>query len=92
MSWDTESLGLASQAGRDKRPSTMRSPPSGGRGPRLPGPQGVRTVLFDRPPSSSYVIFLSDGQMTRGLLGAPAPDGQDKITVSTVAIEGRDVP
>ncbi|OLD68483.1 MAG: hypothetical protein AUF63_02870 [Candidatus Rokubacteria bacterium 13_1_20CM_70_15] len=47
-------------------------------------------VLFDRPALLKHVIFLSDGQMTRGdFQGLLRRMAKDKITVSTVAI-GKD--
>src|SRR5205809_786039 len=47
-------------------------------------------VLFDRPALLKHVIFLSDGQMTRGdFAGLLRRMAKDKITVSTVAI-GKD--
>ena len=51
-------------------------------------------VLFDRPALLKHVIFLSDGQMTRGdFSGLLRRMAKDKITVSTVAIgKDADVP
>src|SRR4029434_6144402 len=51
-------------------------------------------VLFDRPALLKHVIFLSDGQMTRGdFAGLLRRMAKDKITVSTVAIgKDADVP
>ena len=51
-------------------------------------------VLFDRPALLKHVIFLSDGQMTRGdFQGLLRRMAKDKITVSTVAIgKDADVP
>src|SRR5882762_8863164 len=47
-------------------------------------------ILFDRPALLKHVIFLSDGQMTRGdFAGLLRRMAKDKITVSTVAI-GKD--
>ena len=47
-------------------------------------------MLFDRPALLKHVIFLSDGQMTRGdFQGLLRRMSKDKITVSTVAI-GKD--
>jgi hypothetical protein len=47
-------------------------------------------VLFERPALLKHVIFLSDGQMTRGdFAGLLRRMSKDKITVSTVAI-GKD--
>jgi hypothetical protein len=47
-------------------------------------------VLFERPALLKHVIFLSDGQMTRGdFSGLIRRMAKDKITVSTVAI-GKD--
>jgi hypothetical protein len=47
-------------------------------------------VLYDRPALLKHVIFLSDGQMTRGdFAGLVRRMSKDKITVSSVAI-GKD--
>ncbi len=91
-------LGRAAARGpRQAGASTTRSPrsrPAGGTD-GYPALKESYQVLFDRPALLKHVIFLSDGQMTRGdfaglLIRRMA---KDKITVSTVAIgKDADVP
>src|SRR5438132_5715041 len=93
MSWDTEFLwdsplrNAKDKAGIHRAIATIRA---GGGTDGYPALKECYRVLYDSPAVLKHVIFLSDGQMTRGdfagLLGRMA---KDKITVSTVAI-GKD--
>ncbi len=90
MSWDTEFLWDSPvRSARDKAAihrsiATIRA---GGGTDGYPALKEAYRVLFERPAVLKHVVFLSDGQMTRGdftgLLGRMA---KDKITVSSIAI------
>src|ERR1700704_475722 len=93
MSWDTEFIWDAPlKPARDKQGihhaiSTIKA--GGGTDGYLALKEAYQ-VLFDRPALLKHVIFLSDGQMTRGdFQGLLRRMSKDKITVSTVAI-GKD--
>jgi hypothetical protein len=97
MSWDTEFIWDAPlKPARDKQGihhaiSTIKA---GGGTDGYPALKEAYQVLFDRPALLKHVIFLSDGQMTRGdFSGLLRRMAKDKITVSTVAIgKDADVP
>ena len=97
MSWDTEFIwDSALRPARDKQAihhaiSTIKA---GGGTDGYPALKESYQVLFDRPALLKHVIFLSDGQMTRGdFSGLLRRMAKDKITVSTVAIgKDADVP
>jgi uncharacterized membrane protein len=97
MSWDTEFLWDAPlKLARDKQGihraiSTVKA---GGGTDGYPALKEAYQVLFERPALLKHVIFLSDGQMTRGdFSGLLRRMAKDKITVSTVAIgKDADVP
>ncbi|HEX9747889.1 MAG TPA: VWA domain-containing protein [Methylomirabilota bacterium] len=97
MSWDTEFLWDAPvKPARDKQGihhaiSTIKA---GGGTDGYPALKEAYQILFDRPALLKHVIFLSDGQMTRGdFSGLLRRMAKDKITVSTVAIgKDADVP
>jgi len=90
MSWDTEFLwdsplrSAKEKAAVHRAIATIRA---GGGTDGYPALKECYRVLYDSPAVLKHVIFLSDGQMTRGdfagLLGRMA---KDKITVSTIAI------
>jgi len=93
MSWDTEFLWDAPmQAARNKQAihhaiATIRA---GGGTDGYPALKEAYLALYDRPALLKHIIFLSDGQMTRGdFAGLIRRMAKDKITVSTVAI-GKD--
>jgi uncharacterized membrane protein len=93
MSWDTEFLWDSPvRSAREKAVihrsiATIRA---GGGTDGYPALKEAYRVLFDRPAVLKHVIFLSDGQMTRGdFQGLLSRMAKDKITVSTVAI-GKD--
>src|ERR1044071_3240029 len=93
MSWDTEFLwDVPIRAAKDKGAihhaiATIKA----GRGTDgYPALKESYSVLFERPALLKHVIFLSDGQMTRGdFQGLLRRMSKDKITVSTVAKGGR---
>jgi Ca-activated chloride channel family protein len=97
MSWDTEFVWDAPlRPARDKQAihrsiSTIKA---GGGTDGYPAIKESYQVLFERPALLKHVIFLSDGQMTRGdFAGLLRRMAKDKITVSTVAIgKDADVP
>lgn len=97
MSWDTEFLwDWPVRPARDKQGihhaiSTIKA---GGGTDGYPAIKEAYQILFDRPALLKHVIFLSDGQMTRGdFSGLLRRMSKDKITVSTVAIgKDADVP
>ena len=97
MSWDTEFIWDSPvRPARDKQAihraiSTIKA---GGGTDGYPALKESYQVLFDRPALLKHVIFLSDGQMTRGdFAGLLRRMAKDKITVSTVAIgKDADVP
>ncbi|HXJ79574.1 MAG TPA: VWA domain-containing protein, partial [Candidatus Methylomirabilis sp.] len=97
MSWDTEFVWDSPlRQARDKQAihraiSTIKA---GGGTDGYPALKESYQVLFERPALLKHVIFLSDGQMTRGdFAGLLRRMAKDKITVSTVAIgKDADVP
>ncbi len=93
MSWDTEFLWDAPvRPAKDKQAihHAIATIKAGGGTDGYPALKESYTVLFERPALLKHVIFLSDGQMTRGdFQGLLRRMAKDKITVSTVAI-GKD--
>jgi uncharacterized membrane protein len=93
MSWDTEFIWDASvQPARNKAAihHAIATIKAGGGTDGYPALKESYRVLFERPALLKHVIFLSDGQMTRGdFAGLIRRMVKDKITISTVAI-GRD--
>jgi uncharacterized membrane protein len=93
MSWDTEFIWDSAMKGaRDKAAihHAIATIKAGGGTDGYPALKESYAVLFDRPALLKHVIFLSDGQMTRGdFAGLLRRMAKDKITVSTVAI-GKD--
>ena len=93
MSWDTEFVWDASvRQAKDKAAihHAIATIKAGGGTDGYPALKESYQVLFDRPALLKHVIFLSDGQMTRGdFQGLLRRMAKDKITVSTVAI-GKD--
>ncbi len=97
MSWDTEFVWDAPlKPARDKQAihHSIATIKAGGGTDGYPALKEAYQVLFDRPALLKHVIFLSDGQMTRGdFAGLLRRMAKDKITVSTVAIgKDADVP
>ena len=93
MSWDTEFIwDVPVRAARDKTAihHAIATIKAGGGTDGYPALKEAYAVLFERPALLKHVIFLSDGQMTRGdFQGLLRRMAKDKITVSTVAI-GKD--
>jgi Ca-activated chloride channel family protein len=93
MSWDTEFVWDAPvRPAKDKGAvhHAIATIKAGGGTDGYPALKEAYSVLFDRPALLKHVIFLSDGQMTRGdFAGLLRRMAKDKITVSTVAI-GKD--
>ena len=93
MSWDTEFIWDASvRPAKDKAAihHAIATIKAGGGTDGYPALKESYQVLFERPALLKHVIFLSDGQMTRGdFQGLLRRMAKDKITVSTVAI-GKD--
>lgn len=93
MSWDTEFVwDVPLQPVRDKTVihRAIATIKAGGGTDGYPALRESYRALFERPALLKHVIFLSDGQMTRGdFAGLIRRMVKDKITVSTVAI-GRD--
>jgi len=93
QSWDTEFIWDAPvRPARDKSAvhHAIATIKAGGGTDGYPALKESYAVLFDRPALLKHVIFLSDGQMTRGdFQGLLRRMAKDKITVSTVAI-GKD--
>jgi Ca-activated chloride channel homolog len=90
MSWDTEFLwdsplrSAKDKAAIHRAIATIRA---GGGTDGYPALKESYRVLYDSPAVLKHVIFLSDGQMTRGdFLGLLSRMAKDKITVSTIAI------
>ena len=97
MSWDTEFIWDSPvKPARDKQTihHAIATIKAGGGTDGYPAIKESYQVLFDRPALLKHVIFLSDGQMTRGdFAGLLRRMAKDKITVSTVAIgKDADVP
>ena len=93
MSWDTEFIWDAPvRSARDKQAihTAISTIKAGGGTDGYPALKESYQVLFERPALLKHVIFLSDGQMTRGdFSGLIRRMAKDKITVSSVAI-GKD--
>ncbi len=93
MSWDTEFLWDAPvRQAKDKQGihHAIATIKAGGGTDGYPALKESYAVLFERPALLKHVIFLSDGQMTRGdFQGLLRRMAKDKITISTVAI-GKD--
>jgi uncharacterized membrane protein len=93
QSWDTEFIwDSAIKPARDKAAihHAIATIKAGGGTDGYPALKESYAVLFERPALLKHVIFLSDGQMTRGdFAGLLRRMSKDKITVSTVAI-GKD--
>jgi Ca-activated chloride channel family protein len=90
MSWDTEFLwdsplrNAKDKAAIHRAIGTIRA---GGGTDGYPALKESYRVLYDSPAVLKHVIFLSDGQMTRGdFVGLLSRMAKDKITVSTIAI------
>ncbi len=97
MSWDTEFIWDSPvRPAKDKQAihHSIATIKAGGGTDGYPALKESYQVLFDRPALLKHVIFLSDGQMTRGdFAGLLRRMAKDKITVSTVAIgKDADVP
>ncbi len=97
MSWDTEFIWDSPlKPAKDKQSihHAIATIKAGGGTDGYPALKESYQVLFDRPALLKHVIFLSDGQMTRGdFAGLLRRMAKDKITVSTVAIgKDADVP
>lgn len=97
MSWDTEFLWdaqLRPARRKDAIHHAIATIKAGGGTDGYPALKEAYAVLFERPALLKHVIFLSDGQMTRGdFHGLLRRMAKDKITVSTVAIgKDADVP
>jgi Ca-activated chloride channel homolog len=97
MSWDTEFVWDSPvRPARDKQAihRAIATIKAGGGTDGYPAIKESYQVLFERPALLKHVIFLSDGQMTRGdFAGLLRRMAKDKITVSTVAIgKDADVP
>ncbi len=93
MSWDTEYIwDVPVRTAKDKQAihHAIATIKAGGGTDGYPALKESYAVLFERPALLKHVIFLSDGQMTRGdFAGLLRRMAKDKITVSTVAI-GKD--
>ena len=93
MSWDTEFIwDFPVKPARDRAAAhhAVATIKAGGGTDGYPALKEAYAVLFDRPALLKHVIFLSDGQMTRGdFAGLLRRMSKDKITVSSVAI-GKD--
>ncbi|MGH7418301.1 MAG: VWA domain-containing protein, partial [Candidatus Rokuibacteriota bacterium] len=93
QSWDTEFIwDFSVKAAKDKGAAhhAVATIKAGGGTDGYPALKESYSVLFDRPALLKHVIFLSDGQMTRGdFAGLLRRMTKDKITVSSVAI-GKD--
>jgi uncharacterized membrane protein len=93
QSWDTEYIwDVPMRAARDKGAihHAIATVKAGGGTDGYPALKETYSQLFERPALLKHVIFLSDGQMTRGdFTGLLRRMVKDKITVSSVAI-GKD--
>jgi Ca-activated chloride channel family protein len=93
QSWDTEFIwDVPVRAARDKGAihHAIATIKAGGGTDGYPALKESYSVLFERPALLKHVIFLSDGQMTRGdFQGLLRRMVKDKITVSAVAV-GKD--
>jgi uncharacterized membrane protein/secreted protein with Ig-like and vWFA domain len=93
QSWDTEfiwDVGIRTARDRNAIHHAIATIKAGGGTDGYPALKDAYALLFERPALLKHVIFLSDGQMTRGdFTGLLRRMVKDKITVSTVAI-GKD--
>jgi uncharacterized membrane protein len=93
QSWDTEFIwDVPMRTAKDKGAihHAIATIKAGGGTDGYPALKETYTQLFERPALLKHVIFLSDGQMTRGdFTGLLRRMVKDKITVSSVAI-GKD--
>jgi uncharacterized membrane protein len=93
MSWDTEFVWdspVGAARNRQAIHHAIATIKAGGGTDGYPALKEAYQVLFERAAVLKHVIFLSDGQMTRGdFAGLIRRMAKDKITVSTVAI-GKD--
>jgi uncharacterized membrane protein len=93
QSWDTEFLwDVPMRSAKDKSAihHAIATIKAGGGTDGYPALKETYAQLFERPALLKHVIFLSDGQMTRGdFAGLLRRMVKDKITVSSVAI-GKD--
>jgi uncharacterized membrane protein len=93
QSWDTEFIwDVPMRPAKDKGAihHAVATIKAGGGTDGYPALKETYTQLFERPALLKHVIFLSDGQMTRGdFSGLLRRMVKDKITVSSVAI-GKD--
>src|SRR5438046_7463290 len=90
MSWDTEFIWDAPvRSAKDRQAihHAVATIKAGGGTDGYPALKESYAVLFERPALLKHVIFLSDGQMTRGdFQGLLRRMAKAKITVSRVAI------
>jgi uncharacterized membrane protein len=93
QSWDTEFIwDVQVRTAKDRAAvhHAIATIKAGGGTDGYPALKDAYSILFERPALLKHVIFLSDGQMTRGdFAGLLRRMAKDKITVSTVAI-GKD--
>ncbi|MBI4590099.1 MAG: VWA domain-containing protein [Candidatus Rokubacteria bacterium] len=93
MSWDTEfvwDVPMQTARNRSSIHHSVATIKAGGGTDGYPALKEAYRALFDRQALLKHVIFLSDGQMTRGdFAGLIRRMAKDKITVSSVAI-GKD--
>jgi Ca-activated chloride channel homolog len=97
QSWDTEFIwDWPVKPAKDKQAihHAIATIKAGGGTDGYPAMKEAYQVLFDRPALLKHIIFLSDGQMTRGdFQGLLRRMAKDKITVSSVAVgKDADVP
>jgi uncharacterized membrane protein len=93
QSWDTEfiwDVGVRQAKDKSAIHHAIATIKAGGGTDGYPALKEAYSVLFERPALLKHVIFLSDGQMTRGdFAGLLRRMVKDKITVSAVAV-GKD--
>src|SRR3989441_12766008 len=97
MSWDTGFIwdsAMRPAKGQAAIHHAIATIKAGGGTDGYPALKESYQVLFERPALLKHVIFLSDGQMTRGdFQGLLRRMAEDQITVSAVAIgKGPDSP
>src|SRR5207247_10990079 len=89
MSWDTEFIWAASvRSAKDRQAihHAIATIKAGGGADGYPALKESYAVLFARPPLLQHVIFLYDGQMTRGGLHGPLRRmAKDALTVAHAA-------
>jgi uncharacterized membrane protein len=90
LSFDTEAIWdgpITSARNKAQLGRAIASIKAGGGTDGYPAVKEAYQALFERPSVLKHVIFLSDGQMTRGdFAGLVQRMAKDKVTVSTVAI------